>query len=130
MTEQRARERLGPFRKFAQLTKMESSAKIRLHVSVLVALFALVSAVLGGCAGRGSMQDNPSAHQKFVFASAYNTVDCQAKMNDLAGTDVQMIEDDQQVVTSILSLGIVPSHRCIGVARDSVVAAPLSAKHE
>jgi len=97
---------------------------------VLIALFALVSAASGGCAGRGSVQDNPSAHQKFVFASAYSTENCQAKMNDLAGTDVQMIEDDQQVVTSIFSLGIVPSHRCTGVAKDSAVVAPVSAKHE
>ena len=97
---------------------------------MLVALFGLVSALLGGCAGRGSVQDNPTAQQKFVFASAYSTADCQAKMNDLAGTDVQMVEDDQQLVTSIFSLGIVPSHRCIGVARNSAVVAPVPVKHE
>jgi hypothetical protein len=97
---------------------------------VPIALLALVSAALGGCAGRGSIQDNPSAHQKFVFASAYSTDVCQARMNDLAGTDVQMVEDDRQLFTSIFSLGIVPSHRCIGVAKDSAVVAPLSAKHE
>jgi hypothetical protein len=76
------------------------------------------------------VQDNPSAHQKFVFASAYSAADCQAKLNDLAGSDVQLVEDDQQVLMSILSLGIVPSHRCIGVAKDSPLVAPVSAKHD
>jgi hypothetical protein len=76
------------------------------------------------------VQDNPSARQKFVFASAYSAADCQAKLNDLAGSDVQLVEDDQQVIMSILSLGIVPSHRCIGVARNSAVVAPAPVKHE
>jgi hypothetical protein len=110
--------------------KTESSAKVRFHASALVALFALVSAVLGGCAGRGSVQDNPSAQQKFVFASAYSAAACQAKMNDLAGADVQVVEDNQQVTMSILSLGIVPSDRCIGVAKVSALVAPVSAKHD
>ena len=118
------------FNDFIRRIKTESSAKVRFHASALVALFALVSAVLGGCAGRGSVQDNPSAQQKFVFASAYSAADCQAKMKDLAGPDVQVVEDDQQVVMSILSLGIVPSHRCIGVAKDSTLVAPVSVKHD
>lgn len=114
-------------------SKTEVSTTIRFHASVLAALFALVSAGLGGCAGPGSVQNNPSAQKKYVFASAYSKDKCQAKMDVLAGTDVQMIEDDKQVVTSIFSLGIVPSHRCIGIARDSTVVgplSPLSAKYE
>jgi hypothetical protein len=118
------------FRDLIRRIKTESSAKIRFHASLLVALFALMPAVLGGCAGRGSVQDNPSARQKFVFASAYSAADCQAKLNDLTGSDVQLVEDDQQVLMSILSLGIVPSHRCIGVAKDSALIAPVSVKHD
>jgi hypothetical protein len=79
----------------------------------------LLAVALDGCAGRGTVQDNPSARQKFVYASAYSTDDCQAKMNQLAETNVKMIEDDQHLVTSILSLGIAPSHQCIGVAPES-----------
>lgn len=98
--------------------------------TVVVSLVMLALVVLSGCATRGSVQDNPSANQKVVFASAYSTEDCQAKMNDLAQNEVHMISDDQRLATSIFSLGIVPSHQCIGIAKDTAAVAPIPAKHE
>jgi hypothetical protein len=87
-----------------------------------------LAVALDGCAGRGTVQDNPSARQKFVYASAYSTDDCQARMNQLAGADVRMIEDDQHVLMSIFSLGIAPSHQCIGVAPDLTSPLPVTGK--
>ncbi len=104
------------------------SAEIRFQSLGLFAVATLLTLGLGGCAGRGSVQDNPSAHQKYVFASAYSSEDCQTKMNELAGTDVRVIEDDDHLVMSIFSFGIVPSHRCIGVARDASNSPPVSLK--
>ena len=86
--------------------------------------------LLGGCAGRNSVQNNPSAHQKIVFASAYSVEDCQAKMNDLAKSEVRMIDSSQRVVTSIFSFGIVPSHECIGIAKETADQAAMPPEHE
>ena len=104
------------------------SAKIRFYWVGFFAIASLLSVAVDGCAGRGTVQDNPSARQKFVYASAYSTDDCQAKMNQLAGSDVKMIEDDTHLLMSIFSLGIAPSHQCIGVAPDIASTAPVTAK--
>ena len=104
------------------------SAKIWFCWVGFFAIASLLVVAVDGCAGRGSMQDNPSARQKFVYASAYSTDDCQAKMNQLAGSDVKMIEDDTHLLMSIFSLGIAPSHQCIGVAPDIVSTSPVTAK--
>ena len=84
---------------------------------MIFSILLLVLVVLTGCS-RSSVQDNPSANQKIIFASAYSIEDCQAKMNAAAGGDVHMISDSPRVGTSILSLGIVPSYQCIGIAKD------------
>lgn len=94
----------------------------------LFAIAILLAVAVDGCAGRGTVQDNPSARQKFVYASAYSTDDCQAKMNQLAGSDVRMIEDDEHLLMSIFSLGIAPSHQCIGVAPDIASSSPVAPK--
>jgi hypothetical protein len=93
--------------------------------SVFVALIMLALVGLSGCAARGTVQDNPSAHQKFVYVSASSTEDCQAEMNDLTQNDVQMISDDRRLTMSILSFGIVPAHQCIGVAKDTAAITPM-----
>ena len=85
-------------------------------------MFALV--LLAGCATKGTVQDNPTAHQKIVFASAYSAEECRAKMNDLTHSEVQQINESRRLATSIFSLGIVPSHQCIGIAKDDAAAAP------
>jgi hypothetical protein len=87
--------------------------------STSLLLLALV--VLAGC-WRTVVQDNPSASQQIIYASAYSTDDCQAKMNAAAGKDVQMIHDTSRVGFSILSLGIAPAHQCIGIAKDADTA--------
>ncbi|MBI3758915.1 MAG: hypothetical protein HY269_04075 [Deltaproteobacteria bacterium] len=95
------------------------------HIAtVFVSFITFLLIFASGCAGRGTVQDNPAAHQKIVFASAYSTADCQAKMNALAQSDVTMIHEALHSGTSVLSLGIVPSHQCIGIAKDN--AAPMS----
>jgi hypothetical protein len=93
--------------------------------SVMLAL-----AVLSGCAARGSVQNNPSANQKIVFASANSTEGCQAEMNNLAQGEVHMISDDRRLMTSIFSLGIVHAHQCIGVVKDTSAAPPAPINNE
>ena len=89
----------------------------------------LASAVLASCATRGTVQDNPSANQKIIFASAYSAEDCQAEMNTLAGTEVKMVSDSQRLVMSILSLGIQPSHHCVGIAKNPPATSSSSSQH-
>ena len=76
------------------------------------------------------MQNNPSANQKIVYASAYSTEGCQTEMNDLAQNEVHMVSDDQRLATSIFSFGIVPAHQCIGIVKDTLAVTPATTKHE
>jgi hypothetical protein len=94
----------------------------------LLAMLAFV--ILSGCAAQGSVQNNPSANQKIVYASAYSTEGCQAEMNDLAQNEVHMVSDDQRLATSIFSFGIVPAHQCIGIVKDTLAVTPVTIKHE
>lgn len=100
-----------------------------LKAIVCASLLLLAFIVLSGCS-RASVQDNPSANQKIIFASAYSVEDCQAKMNAAAGSDVRTINDSSRVATSILSLGIVPSHQCIGIAKDPSAASVGTIRNE
>jgi hypothetical protein len=101
------------------------------HIAtVLVSFIIFLLLITSGCAGRGTVQDNPAAHQKIIFASAYSTADCQAKMNALAQSDVTMIHEALHSGTSVLSLGIVPSHQCIGIAKDNDAPMPSIPNHE
>lgn len=106
------------------LTSLPHTATV--FVSFIIFLLIFTS----GCAGRGTVQDNPAAHQKIIFASAYSTADCQAKMNALAQSEVIIIHDALHSGTSVLSLGIVPSHQCIGIAKDNDAPMPSIPNHE
>jgi hypothetical protein len=97
---------------------------------VRISPLILAFAVLSSCAAPGAVQDNPSAHQKIVFASAYSVEGCRTEMNHLAGSTVRMINDSQQPATSIFSLGIIPAHECIGIAKDTAGAPATPAEHE
>lgn len=96
---------------------------------VINSLSALGLAFLTGCA-EPVVQDNPSAHQKIVFASAYSVESCEAKMADLARGEVKMVNDSAHLAASIFSLGIVPSHQCIGVVKDPLANTSAPIKHE
>jgi hypothetical protein len=111
-----------------ELTRNFSSGFRNTTVMRLLAMLAF--AILSGCAAQGSVQNNPSANQKIVYASAYSTEGCQAEMNDLAQNEVRMVSDDQRLATSIFSFGIVPAHQCIGIVKDTLAVAPAPTKHE
>jgi hypothetical protein len=101
------------------------------HIATVFVSFIIFLLIFSsGCAGRGTVQDNPAAHQKIIFASAYSTSDCQAKMNALARSEVIIIHDALHSGTSVLSLGIVPSHQCIGIAKDNDAPMPSIPNHE
>ena len=100
------------------------------NTTVMRLLAILAFVILSGCAAQGSVQNNPSANQKIVYASAYSTEGCQAEMNDLAQNEVRMVSDDQRLATSIFSFGIVPSHQCIGIVKDTLAVTPATTKHE
>jgi len=100
------------------------------NTTVMRPLAMLAFVILSGCAAQGSVQNNPSANQKIVYASAYSTEGCQAEMNDLAQNEVHMVSDDQRLATSIFSFGIVPAHQCIGIVKDTLAVTPATTKHE
>ena len=100
------------------------------NTTVMRLLAMLAFVILSGCAAQGSVQNNPSANQKIVYASAYSTEGCQAEMNDLAQNEVHMVSDDRRLATSIFSFGIVPAHQCIGIVKDTLAVTPSTAKHE
>jgi hypothetical protein len=57
--------------------------------TVVFSFLMLSLAVLTACS-RASVQDNPNANQKIIFAAAYSVKGCQAMMNAAAGGDVRL----------------------------------------
>ena len=72
-----------------------------------------------GCATQQFVQDDPANHRRDVSASAYSLDGCQEKMNELAGGQVRMTGHSQQILQSVLNLGVTPFYRCSGIIADA-----------
>jgi hypothetical protein len=77
-----------------------------------------LSAIAIGCSTNQFVQDDPANHRRDVSASAYTLDGCQEKMNELGGGTVQMTGQSQQILQSILNLGVMPFYRCSGIIAD------------
>ena len=62
-----------------------------------------------------------------VTASGYSLDGCQAKMDELAGTKVQMVGHTDQVGVSAGSLFIIPAYTCRGFVQEPQTPAPAQA---
>jgi hypothetical protein len=62
-----------------------------------------------------------------VTASGYSLEGCQAKMDQLAGTRVQMVAHTDQVGVSAGSLFVIPAYTCRGFVQESQMPAPAQA---
>jgi len=80
-------------------------------LTLSLSLFCLM-----GCSTWEGVQNDPANHQKIVTAAAYGLDGCQSRMDDLAHTNVKMLEHSRQLTLTILSFGYVPSYVCIGTA--------------
>ncbi len=60
------------------------------------------------------VENDPVEHRLVVNASGYSLDGCQANMDELAGTHVQMTEHTGQVAMSLLNLLTVPAYTCRG----------------
>jgi hypothetical protein len=81
-----------------------------------------LSAIAVGCSTNQFVQDDPTNHRRDVSASAYSLDGCQEKMNELGGGTVQMTGHSQQILQSILNLGVMPFYRCSGTIADLKVS--------
>jgi hypothetical protein len=92
------------------------------NLTVLIALLAL-----GACTSVQGLEHDPAEHRMVVTASGYSLEGCQAKMDQLAGTRVQMVAHTDQVGVSAGSLFIIPAYTCRGFVQESQMPAPAQA---
>lgn len=91
----------------------------------LTALLALLA--LSACTSVQGLEDDPVEHRMVVTASGYSLDRCQAKMDELAGTKVQMVAHTDQVGVSAGSLFIIPAYTCRGLVAEPQISAPAQA---
>jgi hypothetical protein len=78
-----------------------------------------LSVIAIGCSTNQFVQDDPANQRRDVSAPAYPLDGCQEKMNELGGGPVQMTGHSQQILQSILNLGVMPFYRCSGTIADA-----------
>jgi hypothetical protein len=90
-------------------------------------LSLIVSGLLTGCSAYSFVQgveNDPVEHRLVVSASGYSLDGCQANMDELAGTHVQMTEHTGQVAMSLLNLLTVPAYTCRGFVQEPQAPPP------
>jgi hypothetical protein len=92
------------------------------NLTVLLALLAL-----SACTSVQGLENDPAEHRMVVTASGYSLDGCQAKMDQLAGTKVQMVAHIDQVGVSAGSLFIIPAYTCRGFVAETQTSAPAPA---
>jgi hypothetical protein len=92
------------------------------NLTILLALLAL-----GACTSVQGLENDPAEHRMVVTASGYTLDGCQAKMDELAGTKVQMVGHTDQVGVSAGSLFIIPAYTCRGFVQEPQAPAPTQA---
>ena len=83
--------------------------------------------LLTGCSAYSFVQgveNDPVEHRLVVSASGYSLDGCQANMDELAGTHVQMTEHTGQVAISLLNLLTVPAYTCRGFVQEPQTPPP------
>jgi len=86
-----------------------------------IQLSPIVLCLLAGCTAYSFVQgveNDRARHRLVVSASGYTLEGCQARMDELAGTHVQMVEHTDQVAVSILNLLLVPAYTCRGFVQE------------
>jgi hypothetical protein len=81
-----------------------------------VVILSLALFCLTGCSTWEGVRDDPANHQKVVTATAYGLDACQSRMDELAQTNVTMVEHSRQLMLTLFSFGYVPSYVCVGTA--------------
>jgi hypothetical protein len=81
----------------------------------------IILGLLTGCSAYSFVQgveNDPVEHRLVVSASGYSLDGCQANMDELAGTNVQMTEHTGQMAMSLLNLLTVPGYTCRGFVQE------------
>jgi hypothetical protein len=86
------------------------------YTSFMVAGSIVLSAI--GCTTVQGVERQPAEHRSVVDASGYSLAGCQAKMDKLAGSKVQMVSHTDQVAMSVRSLFLVPAYVCEGFVQE------------
>jgi hypothetical protein len=79
-------------------------------------LTILAALIFAGCMTVESVQDDPADNRREVSASGYTLAGCQSRMDELAGTKVQMTGHLSQVAISALNFGLAAPYKCSGIA--------------
>jgi hypothetical protein len=89
---------------------------------------ACMNLALIGCTTVQGVESQPAEHRSLVDASGYSLAGCQAKMDKLAGSKVQMVSHTDQIAMSVRSLFLVPAYVCEGFVQEpgSSASAPLT----
>jgi hypothetical protein len=77
--------------------------------------------LVAGCTAYSFVQgveNDPARHRLVVNAYGYSLAGCQAAMDELAGTHVQMVEHTDQIAVSVINLLLVPAYTCRGFVQE------------
>jgi hypothetical protein len=98
----------------ANNSQMEGNSMKRTIVTLALAL------ALSACSTIQGVENQPAEHRKAVVASGYSLSGCQQNLDQQASGHVEMSYHTDQILMSVLNLGIVPPYYCQGVITDPV----------